>query len=248
MRRAVLALALALASLAGLAAPAAVGDSSVKIANFSFSPGTVSIHRGERVTWSWSGSDKNHTVTSDPGQAESFESHPGVATPLVMDGPPGETFSHTFTHTGTFSYFCRVHTFMTGKVSVVAPGAPLADTKAPTTKLKIRRVSPRSAARSGRLKLKVTVDEAATETLVAKLGRRTIARKKVKFRSAGTKTVRLKLNRKGRRALRRRRRARVSVRATAVDAAGNKKSKRASLTLGAKKKSSSPTPPSSPTY
>ena len=68
--------------------------------------------------------------------------------------------------------------------------------------------------------MKVTVDEAATETLVAKLGRRKIAKKTVKFTSAGTKTVRLKLNRKGRRALRKRRRARVSVRATGVDAAG----------------------------
>ena len=245
MRRA-LVLALALASLAGLAAPAALGDASVKISNTTFSPGGVSIHKGEKVTLSWAGPDRNHTVTSNAGQAESFESHPGVATALVSDGPSGETFGHTFTHTGTFSYYCRVHTYMTGTVSVAVPGAPLKDTKAPVTGLKIRGATPRSAARSGRIKVKVTVDEAATETLVAKLGRRTIARKKVKFASAGTKTVRLKLNRKGRRALRRRRRARVSVKGTAVDAAGNKKTRRASLTLGSKKKSSSPAPPSSP--
>ena len=244
MRKATLLLALLLVSLAGLAAPSALGDSSVKISNFTFSPGGVSIHQGEKVTWSWAGPDRNHTVTSDPGQAESFESHPGVATPLVTDGPSGETFSHTFSHTGTFSYFCRVHTYMTGKVTVVAPGAalPVKDTKAPVTRLKIRRVTPRSAARAGRLKVKVTVDEAATETLVARLGRRRVARKKVKFASAGTKTVRLKLNRRGRRSLRRRRRARIKVRATAVDAAGNKKVKRASITLGARPSSGSPNP------
>ena len=241
MRKATLTLALLLVSLAGLAAPSALGDSSVNVANFSFSPGGVSIHKGEKVTWRWTAGDKNHTVTSDPGQAESFESHPGQ--PVVTGAPPGGTFSHTFTHTGSFSYTCRVHSYMTGTVSVVAPGAPLKDTKAPVTSLKIRRVTPRSAARSGRIKVKVTVDEAATETLVARLGRRRIARKTVKFRSAGTKTVRLKLNRRGRRALRRRRRAKVRLRATAVDAAGNKQSKRASLTLGAKKKSSSPTSP-----
>jgi plastocyanin len=245
MRRATLALALALISLTALAVPEALGDASVSIADFTFSPGGVSIHRGERVTWRWTGGDKNHTVTSDSGQADSFESHPGVPTGAVVDGPSGETFSHTFTHTGTFSYHCRVHTYMTGHVTVVAPGAPL-DTKAPTTRLKIRRVKPGSAARSGRLKVKVTVDEAATETLVAKLGRRRIAKKTVKFSAAGTKTVRMKLTRKGRRALRNRRRAKVSLRATAVDAAGNKKTKRTSITLGARKTSSSPAPPSSP--
>jgi plastocyanin len=239
MRKATLPLALLLVALA---APPALGDSSVNVANFSFSPGGVSIHKGEKVTWRWTGGDKNHTVTSDPGQAESFESHPGVATPLVTDGPSGETFSHTFSHTGTFSYTCRVHPSMTGTVSVVAPGAPLKDTKAPVTTLKIRRVTPRSAARSGRIKVKVTVDEAATETVVARLGRRRIARKTVKFLSAGTKTIRLKLNRRGRRALRRRRRAKIRVRATAVDAAGNKKVKRASITLGSRPSSGSPNP------
>jgi hypothetical protein len=168
-----------------------------------------------------------------------------VATGAVVDGPSGETFNHTFTHTGTFSYHCRVHTYMTGHVAVVAPGAPL-DTMAPTTRLKIRRVTPGSAARSGRLKVKVTVDEAATETLVAKLGRRRIAKRTVRFSAAGTKTVRMKLNRKGRRALRNRSRARVSLRATAVDAAGNKKTRRTSITLRARNTSSTPAPPSSP--
>jgi plastocyanin len=246
MRRTTLALALFL--LGALFAPPALGDASVKIANYSFSPGSVSIHTGEKVTWNWTGSDKNHTVTSDPGQAESFESHPGMS--IITDGPPGETFSHTFTHTGKFTYYCRVHTYMTGTVNVSAPGTPLKpnDTSPPATTLRIVRTTPRRAARSGKLKVKVTVSEAATETLVARLGRRKIGKKTVKFASAGTKTVRIKLTRKGKRALRKRRRAKVSVKATGVDSAGNKKTARTKLTLGKKKSSSSPTPPPSSPY
>jgi plastocyanin len=239
------ALAVALALLAVLATPAAAEDTSVKIANNTFSPGEVAIHVGEKVSWNWAGPDRNHSVTSDPGQAESFESHPGVPTVAVTDGPSGETFSHTFTQTGTFGYFCRVHPNMRGKVDVVAAGAPLPDTIPPTTKLKLLGQSPVSASRSGRLKVRVTVNEAAAEKLTVRLGRKTIAKKTVKFAAAGTKTVTLRLSRSARRTLSSRRTARVSVSATATDSAGNTaKTKKTSGTLRSGRRSSSAPAPS----
>jgi plastocyanin len=248
MRRA--ALVVALASLGVLATPAAADDASVKIANINFSPGEVSIRVGEKVTWNWAGPDRNHTVTSDSGQADSFESHPGVPTAAVTDGPPGETFSHTFSQTGTFSYNCRVHPSMRGKVNVVAAGAPLpvTDTTPPATKLKIVGQSPIAASRSGRLKVKVTVDEAATEKLAVKFGRRTIARKTVKFTKAATKTVTLHLSRSARRTLKGRRTARITVSAKATDKAGNTaKTKKKTGTLRSGRTSSpSPSPSPSP--
>jgi plastocyanin len=245
MRR--LPLVVALASLGVLATPAAADDATVKIANTAFSPGTVSIHVGEKVTWNWAGPDRNHTVTSDSGQAESFESTPGVPDAAVTDGPPGETFSHTFGQTGSFSYHCRVHSFMQGKVNVVAAGTPLpVDTTPPSTKLKIVGESPVTASRTGRLKVKVTVNEAATEKLAVKLGRKTIARKTVKFSKAQTKTVTLRLSRSARRSLSGRRTARIAVTASATDKAGNKaKTKRKTGTLRSGRKSS-PTPSPSP--
>jgi plastocyanin len=249
MRRA--ALVVALASLGVLATPAAADDATVKIANVDFSPREVSIRVGEKVTWNWAGPDRNHTVTSDSGQAESFESTPGVPDAAVSDGPPGETFSHSFNQTGTFRYHCRVHpSSMQGKVNVVAAGAPLpvppADSTPPKTKLKIVGESPVTASRSGKLKVKVTVNEAATEKLAVKLGRKTIARKTVKFSKAQTKTVTLRLSRSARRSLSGRRTARISVSAKATDKAGNNaKTKKTSGTLRSGRKSS-PTPSPSP--
>lgn len=91
---------------------------NVKIANFAFAPANVSIRLGDVVKWSWTGEDVNHSVTSTTGQAEEFESHPGLKIGEITKAPAGGSFSHTFTHEGTFTYFCRVHPGMTGKVTV----------------------------------------------------------------------------------------------------------------------------------
>jgi plastocyanin len=105
-----------------LLAPPAMGASQgVTIANFAYSPGTVNVTIGDTVTWTWSGPDTNHSVTANAGQAESFNSDPG-GPPTSADHLPGATFPHTFTHAGTFRYFCTVHSFMTGKVVVAGPG------------------------------------------------------------------------------------------------------------------------------
>ena len=73
---------------------------------------------GGAVTWT-NGSDAPHTVTSDSG------SELGSATVN-----PGKTFSHTFAATGSFHYHCTIHTYMVGKVVVLAAGvsAPPTDT------------------------------------------------------------------------------------------------------------------------
>jgi plastocyanin len=91
---------------------------AVKIADFAFAPANVSIAVGDVVKWSWTGTDTNHSVTSTAGQAEDYESHPGLKTSEVTKAPAGGSFSHTFTHQGTFTYLCRVHPDMKGKVTV----------------------------------------------------------------------------------------------------------------------------------
>jgi plastocyanin len=122
-RLAVLVLA---AGTAALAVPAFAADGSVNVANFAYSPGSIEVNQGEKVTWTWAGPDTNHSVTSTSGAAESFESHPGVPTAQVNDAPPGGSFTHTFANAGTSTYLCRVHPFMTGRVVVraVAGGPP----------------------------------------------------------------------------------------------------------------------------
>ena len=118
---------LAVIALGALAAPARAAD--VTIQNFSFMPSSITIAQGDTVKWTWAGPDTNHSVTSNPGQVDSFDSDPG-RTPSSLDHPPGDTFSHTFNTPGTFTYLCKVHSFMTGKVVVNGPAGP--DTTPPT--------------------------------------------------------------------------------------------------------------------
>jgi plastocyanin len=121
-------------AVACLVAPAWAATSEVSVGNFSFTPSTIHIQPGGAVSWRFAGPDTNHSVTSDSGQTESFDSDPGNDSPVHA---PGTTFSHTFPSVGRFTYHCKVHSFMTGTVVVGTPpgGAgddtPRGDTTAP---------------------------------------------------------------------------------------------------------------------
>ena len=135
---------LALLVLAVSAGPALSAPQSVSIALFEFKPATVTVNAGEAVTWTFSGPDTNHSVTSNPpGQAETFDSDPGKF-PSSSDHPAGDKYSHTFTKPGRYTYFCKVHPSMEGTVVVNnadgTPPAPPEDTTKPrVTSLKVSR-------------------------------------------------------------------------------------------------------------
>src|SRR5689334_22846746 len=95
-------LALAVYLCASLSARAATV--TININNFAFSPPSQPIQVGDTVTWV-NMDLTTHTSTS--------------GTPPVADGnwasgflSQNQSFSHTFTAAGTFSYFCSIHTFM----------------------------------------------------------------------------------------------------------------------------------------
>ena len=77
----------------------------VRIDNFSFTPQTLTVRAGTKVTWI-NKDDVPHTVTSTDKQFKS----------RTMD--TDERFSFTFSAPGTYSYFCSVHPHMTGKIIV----------------------------------------------------------------------------------------------------------------------------------
>ena len=77
------------------------------IADFQFTPATITIHVGDTVTWVNNGPSA-HTATASNN---SFNT--GVL-------PKGHSASHTFTTAGTFSYICSIHPFMHGTVIVLA--------------------------------------------------------------------------------------------------------------------------------
>ncbi len=92
--------------------PNEASDLSCAESGTCFLPGEVTIGVGETVTWH-NDSGVIHTVTSG-----SFEDGPDSVfdSSIIM---AGDTFTHTFTETGQYEYFCSIHPWMTGTVIVV---------------------------------------------------------------------------------------------------------------------------------
>ena len=84
---------------------------SVSIEDFYFEPADAAVEPGTTVMWINEG-QAPHTVTADDG---SFDSE-------VLN--PGDTFMVTFLGSGTLTYHCEIHPFMTGSVTVGGAPAP----------------------------------------------------------------------------------------------------------------------------
>ena len=92
---------------------------AVTVADFQFSPDTITIAAGQSVLWTNNG-PSTHTVTSDNSSWTSASlGAPGGTDPY---GYPtgGGTFSHMFSSAGTYHYHCSIHAGMTAVV-VVTP-------------------------------------------------------------------------------------------------------------------------------
>jgi plastocyanin len=76
---------------------------AVTIQDFSFSPPSLEVKIGDKVTWTNQDSAP-HNVLGD-----AFKS---------PDMPTGGTFTYTFDKAGTFTYKCGIHPSMTGTVIV----------------------------------------------------------------------------------------------------------------------------------
>jgi plastocyanin len=84
------------------------GDATAKIDNFTFVPARLTVKAGTTVTWR-NEDDIPHTVTS---VTQLFKSR-------ALD--TDDSFSFTFTESGTYEYFCSLHPRMTATI-VVEPG------------------------------------------------------------------------------------------------------------------------------
>lgn len=118
---AVTGLVLGLLTVAG---PVLAANGAVKIGEanerYFFAATTVYVNVGDSVTWT-NGTDVAHNVTSDSGSELASDS-------FGQD----KTFDHAFSTGGTFAYHCTIHTYMTGRVIVLAAGVapPATDTTA----------------------------------------------------------------------------------------------------------------------
>jgi amicyanin len=85
----------------------AAASGSVTIADFSFTPATITVNAGDTVTWNNNGPTP-HSATSTNGAFD---------TGILRKGQSG---SHTFDEAGTYSYFCTPHPYMKATVVVQA--------------------------------------------------------------------------------------------------------------------------------
>lgn len=188
----------------------AAAPQTVATSNFQFVPATLTVDRGDRVTWAFGGPDTNHSITSEAGQVETFDSDP-ARNPTWADHPIGTSYGRVFDVAGTIKYFCKVHAGMRGTIvvrdpSAPAPGAAPADTSAPRVRA-----------------LRLTVRRAGPARLTLRLGE--AAKLRVTLTGGGRTTVLKKRATAGRVSLLLRRaapRGRYRVKVVAVDAAGNR--------------------------
>jgi plastocyanin len=76
----------------------AATSKTVAVKNNAFSPGTVKIHKGDKVVFKWTQGGVPHNVTPTSGAAGSATS-----------AKKGFTFAKKFTKAGTFKYVCTIH-------------------------------------------------------------------------------------------------------------------------------------------
>jgi len=101
----------------GTAAAPAPSTAAVRIANFDFTPATVTIQAGGKVTWTNADGDRHSILLA------------GSESPrLDQNG----TFTKAFSTAGRFAYVCGLHSSMSGEIVVVPAGGTTAPGAAPS--------------------------------------------------------------------------------------------------------------------
>lgn len=190
---------------------------------------TPSIDQGELLTFQNQDVSRHDVTATNEGP----DQRPLFASALIGQGQEAEVVGARYLTTGSYGFFCTIHPFMTGTLTVTSAGTPLprpgggepppasGDMTPPRLGARIaRRVS------RGRLPVELTSDEASSVTVsaTARVGRRTVrlAGARASLSAGSPRTVRLRLSSSARRALRGEKRATVTATVTGTDAAGNR--------------------------
>lgn len=83
-------------------------EASVEISNFNFSPATLTIKKGTKVTWT-NKDDVDHNVAPD-SESDNFEGSELLS--------KGQSYSFTFDTPGTYTYHCTPHPQMQATIIV----------------------------------------------------------------------------------------------------------------------------------
>jgi len=204
-------------AVAALAAPAAArADETIQAApRDRFTADTVTLAGGEGLTFQNLDVD-SHNVTST---AAGPDGRPLFASATIGGDQSAPVEGVKSLPAGSYDFVCTLHPFMKGRLVVqggggaAAPGGGQGGGAGPDETppdLRVGLVAARSTRRAA--VVRVVLDEPATVTLVARAGRRVVGRARVSL-GRGARRIRVALRRAGA--------GRVSVRASALDAAGN---------------------------
>jgi plastocyanin len=80
-----------------------------------FTPFAVTVHVGQKVTWTNNDADAHYVVSDD---AFNTAGHKGVNHLLA----PGSSFTLKFTHPGVFPFYCSFHSMLDADHQPKAPG------------------------------------------------------------------------------------------------------------------------------
>lgn len=93
-----------LPALAAVGVALAASTHEVKVENMQFSPATLSVRRGDTVTW------RNRDVVPHTATAAGKFDSGAIA--------PGKTFSRRMDSPGGYDYICSYHPGMKGRIEV----------------------------------------------------------------------------------------------------------------------------------
>jgi plastocyanin len=84
-------------------------------------PRQVTVHTNDTITWT-NNDTEAHTVTSgvSAGIESLMNNKRGTPNGIFDSGSfkPGKSWTHTFNNPGTYTYFCTIHPWMEGRVTV----------------------------------------------------------------------------------------------------------------------------------
>jgi plastocyanin len=93
-------------SPATTASESATPSGEVDIVDFEFSPRELTVARGETVTWRNQDPYDHWVVSTQPDVLDSGQLS------------QAQTYSKTFSQTGTYTYYCNIHNYMKATVTV----------------------------------------------------------------------------------------------------------------------------------
>lgn len=206
MRRSVLVL---LASALTLAVAPALADQTIEAgpAPNSYSTTHIVIAQGEKLTFHNGDATASHTVTQQ-GAA-----HPRFDTGLVASETTRFVDGSQYLTTGTYHFYCVVHPFMTGTLTVTSQGTPV-PRATPGLRLTVTSKSIAAVARAGGVSVAVTLSDPASVKIAATAGPRTVATGSRDLEGSGV--VVLKLTAAGRKLFKSARKVRLVVSGTAT--------------------------------